>query len=315
MGVLPGFLPGFSEVGDEKARGVFEESWKGSLPPQPGAHAMEMIKAAGEGRLRALYLAGENPLLNYPESDYTQKALESLDFLVVQDLFLTPTARLADVVLPVASFAEKKGTYTSFERRVQALSPALPVMEGAKTDLEIVCELSRRMGYAMQASGPEEVLKEISMLVPLYAEINYDALGEGGKIVASPPGGTQKSYSFVPLETAEPAGGMDGDYPLLLRTGSMLFHSGSLSTHAPALNEIGSGGWVEVSPADAGTYGLGEGQKVMVASRKGSLEAKVKISRKQAKGIVYIPCHFASHPVNRLTSRDLTPTRVKLEKV
>jgi NADH-quinone oxidoreductase chain G len=315
MGVLPGFLPGFNEVGDEKARRVFEEAWKVSLSPHPGSNAMEMIKAAAEGRLRALYIAGENPLLNYPESEYTQKALDSLDFLVVQDLFLTPTARMADVVLPVASFAEKRGTYTSFERRVQPLSPALPALEGARTDLDIFCELSRRMGYDIPASGAEEVMKEISSLVPLYADINYDDLGAKGKLLASLPGGTPNRYSFTPLETAEPSGGADGDYPLLLRTGSMLFHSGSLSSHAPALNEIGPGGRVEVSPADARTFGLGEGQKVKVASRKGSLEATVKISRKQAKGMVYIPCHFASHPVNRLTSRDLTPTWVRLEKM
>ena len=222
---------------------------------------------------------------------------------------------MADVVLPVASFAEKRGTYTSFERRVQALSPALPVLEGARTDLDIFCELSRRMGYDMPASGAEAVMREISSLVPLYADINYDDLGAQGKLLASPPGGAPNRYRFTPLETAEPSGGADGDYPLLLRTGSMLFHSGSLSSHAPALNEIGPGGRVEVSPADARTFGLGEGQKVKVTSGKGSLEAMVKISRKQAKGMVYIPCHFASHPVNRLTSRDLTPTRVRLEKV
>ncbi len=313
MGALPGFLPGFRDVGDEKARGVFEEAWKVSLSPRPGVNAMEMIKAAGEGKLRALYLAGENPLLAYPESEYTRKALESLDFLVVQDMFLTPTARLADVVLPVASFAEKRGTYTSFERRVQALAPALPVLDGARTDLQIICELSRRMGYTMPASGPEEVMQEIGTLVPLYADINYDDLGNKGKMVASP--GTPERYSFTPLEMAEPAGAADGDYPLRLRTGSMLFHSGSMSTHSPALNQLGSGGWVEVSPADAGTFGLEEGQKVMVTSSRGSLEAKVKISRKQVKGMVYMPCHFASHPVNRLTGRDLAPTRVRLEKV
>lgn len=315
MGVLPDFLPGFGDVGDEKARGVFQEAWKVTLPSRPGAHALEMIKSAGEGRLRALYLAGENPLLNYPESDYTRKALESLDFLVVQDMFLTPTARLADVVLPVASFAEKKGTYTSFERRVQGLHPAVPMMEGTKTDLEIFCELSRRMGYAMQASGPEEVMKEIGSLVPPYADISFEALGSEGCHIASTPGCAPARYHFIPLEHAEPARGTDDGYPLLLRTGSMLFHSGSLSTHSPALNEIGSGGRVEVSPADARTYNFAEGQKVQVISPKGAIEATIKISRKQAQGIVYIPCHFADHPVNRLTSRDLTPTRVKLEKV
>lgn len=313
MGVLPGFLPGFGSVEDEKARGAFEEAWKISLSPRPGANAMDMIKAAAEGRLRALYLAGENPLLTYPESDYTHKALESLDFLVVQDMFLTPTARLADVVLPVASFAEKRGTYTSFERRVQMLTPALPVLEGARTDLEIFCELSRRMGYVMPASGPEEVMQEINALVPLYGDMTYGSLGDKGKMAVTP--GAPKSYSFTPLDSAEPAGGTDGDYPLLLRTGSMLFHSGSLSTHSPALNEIGPGGRVEVSPADAGILGLGEGQKVKITSAKGSLEATVTISRKQVKGMVYMPCHFASHPVNRLTGRDLAPTRVRLEKV
>jgi NADH-quinone oxidoreductase chain G len=315
MGVIPGFLPGFDEVGDDKTRGRFEEAWKVTLPARPGQNAMEMITSSAEGRLHALYLAGENPLLNYPESEYTRKALESLDFLVVQDMFLTPTARQADVVLPVASFAEKRGTYTSFERRVQALSPALPVLEGVKTDLEIFCELSRRMGHAMKTTGPDDVMKEISSLVPLYANISCESLGAGGRLVPSPPAGPRTSYSFVPLEHAEPARGTDGDYPLLLRTGSMLFHSGSLSTHAPALNELGSGGRVEVSPADARAYGLGDAEKVLVTSRMGSLEAKVKISRKQAKGMVYIPCHFAAHPVNRLTSRELVPTWVKLEKM
>ena len=167
----------------------------------------------------------------------------------------------------------------------------------------------------MQAAGPGDVMREIGSLVPLYADISCESLGAGGRLVPSPPGGGRTSYSFVPIEHAEPARGIDGDYPLLLRTGSMLFHSGSLSTHSPALNEIGPGGWVEVSPADAGTFGLNEGQKVKITSRKGSLEAKVKISRKQVKGMVYMPCHFASHPVNRLTSRDLTPTWIRLEKV
>jgi predicted molibdopterin-dependent oxidoreductase YjgC len=179
--------------------------------------------------------------------------------------------------------------------------------------MEIFCELSRRMGYVMQVSGPEEVMKEISSLAPLYADITYDDLGDKGKMVASPA--APKSYRFTPLEIAEPAGAADGDYPLLLRTGSMLFHSGSLSTHSPALNEIGPGGRVEVSTADAGTFGLGDGQKVKITSSKGSLEAKVTISRKQVKGMVYMPCHFASHPVNRLTGRDLTSTWVRLEKV
>jgi NADH-quinone oxidoreductase chain G len=315
MGVLPGFLPGFSEVADENARGLFEKAWKVSLPAQPGKSALDMIQSAGEGKLKALYVAGENLLLNYPDSDHTRKALESLEFLVVQDMFLTPTARMADVVLPVASFAEKKGTYTSFERRVQALSPAVPVLEGVKTDLEIFCELSRRMGPAMQASGPEVVMKEIGSLVPLYADSCCEALEAEGRLLSSPPGGTRTSYSFVPIEHAEPARGSDAAYPLLLRTGSMLFHSGSLSTHAPALNEVGPGGLIEVSPADAKAFGFAEGQNVLVRSRTGSLEARVKISRKQVHGIVYIPGHFASHPVNRLTSKDLTPTRVKLEKV
>ena len=198
MGVLPGFLPGFSEVGDDKARGRFEEAWKVTLPARPGQNAMEMITSATEGRLHALYLAGENPLLNYPESEYTRKALESLDFLVVQDMFLTPTARQADVVLPVASFAEKKGTYTSFERRVQALSPALPVMEGVKTDLDIFCELSRRMGHVMQAAGPEDVMREIGSLVPLYADISCESLGAGGRACAVPAGRRANELQLCP---------------------------------------------------------------------------------------------------------------------
>ena len=324
MGALPHLLPGFGEVSDEQARKPFEKAWKTSIPSQPGQSALEMLVRAEKGDIRALYLVGENPVVTYPDTAQTVKALESLDFLVVQDLFLTPTAKCADVVLPAASFAEKSGTYTNVERRVQKLNRGLAKLAGVKTDLEIFGELSRTLGYEMPASVPEEVMREIGTLVPFYAGMDYSRLGEEGLIWGSPTGGKETCLyadklskgkaRFIPVEVDERMLESDKDYPLLLLTGCVLFHSGSLSTRSPELNQVGPGGWVEMNPADAGTYGLTDGQSVRVTSRNGQIAATVKINKKQTKGTVFIPYHYESQPVHTLTSKDLRPTFVDIKK-
>jgi NADH-quinone oxidoreductase subunit G len=324
MGALPSLLPGFEDVSDEKVRSSFEEAWKTSIPSQPGKSALEMFAGAEKGSINALYLVGENPVVTYPDTAQTIKALESLDFLVVQDLFLTPTAKYADVVLPAASFAEKRGTYTNFERRVQKLNCGLNRLEGVKTDLEIFGELSLRMGYEMNTSTPEEVMREIGMLVPLYAEVNYSRLGEEGIVWGSPNGGKETTLygeklsrvkaRFIPVESDEAMPEPDKDFPLLLFTGSIIFHSGSLSTKSPELNQVGPGGWVVMSLEDARDYQLTDGQPVFVRSKRGEIALKVKINKKQTKGTVFIPYHFESQPVNTLTSKDLRPTFIEIRK-
>lgn len=316
MGALPSLLPGFREVSEEKTRKAFGEAWKASIPLQSGQSALEMLLHAEKGDLNALYLVGENPVVSYPDTAQTIKALESLDFLVVQDLFLTPTAKCADVVLPAAGFAEKSGTYTNFERRVQKLNCGLKRLEGVKTDLEIFGELSIRMGYEMSASTPEEVMKEISTLVPLYADVNYSRLDEGGIVWGSPNGEKLPKVKarFIPVEFDEAMPGPDKDFPLLLHIGSVLFHSGSLSTRSPELDQVGPGGWVAMNPEDAAKYQLADGQSVWVTSRQGEILLTVKFNKKQAKGTVFIPYHFESQPVNTLTSKDLRPTFVNIRQ-
>jgi len=324
MGALPHLLPGYQEVSDEKVRGTFEEVWGISIPSQVGQGALEMLLSAEKGNIKGLYIVGENPVVTYPDSAQTKKALGALDFLVVQDLFLTPTARCADVVLPVASFAEKRGTYTNFERRVQRLQCGLNKLEGVKTDLEIFTELSLKMGYEMKVSTSEGVMQEINGLVPLYAEIKYPLLSEEGvqwslpsdkkKVSLYSRGSPLGKYRFIPVVGDEMAQEPDEEYPLLLLTGSILFHSGSLSTKSPQLNQVGSGGWVEISPEDASKYQLQDGQAILVRSKEGEINAQVKISKKQVKGTVFIPYHFESQSVSLLTSKNLHPTFVELKK-
>jgi formate dehydrogenase alpha subunit len=314
MGVIPHLLPGYQEVSVEKVRGKFEKAWSGSIPAKPGQSALEMLLNAERGKIKALYLLGENPVITYPDTTQTRKALESLDFLVVQDLFLTPTARYTDVVLPVASFTEKTGSYTNFERRIQRLHCGLNKLEEVKTDLEILAELSRKMGYEMGVSEPGEVMREISELVPLYAGLDHAKLGKEGIKLSPSNGGNKVKARFIPVEFDEKLQEPDKGYPLLLTTGSVLFHSGSLSTKSPELNQVGPGGWVEISPEDASEYQLTDGQEVFVRSKRGEIKLKAKISNKQMKGMVFIPYHFESQPVNLLTSKDLTPTFVEIKE-
>jgi predicted molibdopterin-dependent oxidoreductase YjgC len=269
-----------------------------------------MLANAEKGTLKGLYLAGENPLVTYPDTAQTQKALESLEFLVVQDQFLTPTAKLADVVLPVASFAEKSGTFTNFERRVQKLTPGIEQLEGVKTDLAIFNELSRLMGYELNADSPDQVMQEIRQLVPLYEPADYNALGTEGIVLKA--GGIKGR--FLPVESDGRIPAKSESYPLVLLTGSILFHSGSLSTHSPELNQISPGGWVEIAPQDARNFQLDDGQPVVITSPRGTIESTVKINRKQSPGMVFVPYHFEDQPVNRLTGKDLSLTYVTLQK-
>ncbi len=269
-----------------------------------------MLLNAERGAIKALYLVGENPAVTYPDTTQTQKALEALEFLVVQEMFLTPTAQQADVVLPVASFAEKGGTYTNFERRVQRLNPGLRQLEGTKTDLAILNGLSQVMGYEMNASAPEQVMEEIRQMVPLYNPVDYVHLGTDGVVLEDEP----VKPRFIPVEGNGKVPKGDSSYPLLLRTGTSIFHSGSLSTRSPELNQIGPGGWIEIAPEDARHYQLEDDQSVVVTSPRGTVELKVKISRNQTAGAVFIPYHFAAQPANRLTGKDLLPTYVTLQK-
>ena len=255
MGALPSFYPGYWRVDDQAAKERFEEAWGRSLSAKPGLTVTEMIGAAQKGRLKALYIVGENPVLSEPDTNHTTEALSELETLVVQDIFLTETAQLADVVLPAASFAEKSGTFTSTERRVQRVRKAIDPPGAARPDWEIVSALSARLGYSMSYENSAEIMAEIARLTPTYGGISHARLGSGGiQWPCWDPGhpGTPILHKgrfsrgrgkFHVVHDGPPAELPTSAYPILLTTGRVLehWHTGSMSHRIPRIGVTRSG--------------------------------------------------------------------------
>lgn len=321
MGALPDMLPGYQPVIDPTVRRKFEEAWARSLPEKPGLTAIEIFHAAIEGKIRGLYIMGENPALSDPNIRQTKRALEAVEFLVVQDIFLTQTAKYADVVLPGASFAEKDGTFTSTERRVQKVRKALLPPGEAKEDLQIICELSSRMGYSMRYSGASEVMDEIAGLTPIYGGISHSRL-DGGGLQWPCPGSAHPGTPFLhkdrftrglgkfhPTPFREAAELPDEEFPLLLSTGRVLhhFHTGTLSRRVAGLEALSPPGLVEVNPEDAKELGILDGDEVLVESRRGQVKAKAAVTGRTRRGTVFMPFHFRETPANVLTNDALDP--------
>ncbi len=326
MGVTPAFLPGYGEVKDAAERSRWEKAWNVSLPDEPGRGALSILQAAEEGKVKGLYLVGENPLLDYPDPARTRKALSSLEFLVVQDCFLTATASLAHVVLPAVTFAEKEGTFTNVDRRVQRVRPAVPPPGQAKSDLWIFSSLAREMGHHWGAISARSVNEEIRSLLPLYGGIGFARLdspeNQAGLQWPCPsedhPGTPLLYQSGFPggkarLTPAESEKAEAGDSFVLL-TGPTMFHSGSLSTLSPGLARLQGENLVLIHPTDARSLGIEEGQKVTLQSGNGKLTLKVSLSPKAAPGVLFVPYHFENGG-NDLSGWDLRPSRVKLEKL
>ncbi len=326
MGVTPSLLPGYADLRDAAERGRFEKAWKMTIPENPGMGALDILQAAEEGRTKGLYIVGENPAVTYPDADRTKKALAALDFLVVQDCFLTETASLAHVVLPAVTFAEKEGTFTNVERRVQRVRPALPPLGEARPDLWIFQELAKAMGTSFGRFSPKSVMDEVRSLVPLYGGMEYSRLDKSSGLQWPCPSpdhpGTpilyQKDFPrgrarFIPAFFEEERG--ESEFPYFLITGPTLFHSGSLSTMSPGLLRIRGQTYVEVHPADAARLGLTDYQEVILESKHGKITVKAAISEKTAPGVLFVPYHFGLHGGNQLTGRDLRIPHVKLEKI
>jgi len=326
MGVVPGLLPGYGDVKDPAERGRFEKAWKMSLPAEPGMHALEILGAVETGALRGLYIVGENPLVNYPHAGRTQKALAALDFLVVQDCFLTETAALAQVVLPAVTFAEKAGTFTNAERRVQGVRPALKPMGEARPDLWILQELAKKMGAPIGPPSAEDVRQEIRSLVKSHAGMDSGRLeGPHGLQWPCPsadhpgtpilyadgfPGGKAR-FAPSPGQGEE---GENSDFPFTLLTGPVLFHSGSLSTKSPGLLKVYGESRVEISSKDAEKLSMADGDTVMIESRLGRVQVRLRISAKTAPGVLFLPYAFGGKGGHQLTGWDLQRTRVRLSK-
>jgi predicted molibdopterin-dependent oxidoreductase YjgC len=280
-----------------------------------------MMDAAGRGTIKSLYIIGENPMVSDPDLNHAKKSLKRLEFLVVQDIFLTETAELAHVVLPSASFAEKEGTFTNTERKVQRVRKAVSPPGQAREDREIIAEIARRMGYAMQYDDARSIMEEIGRVTPSYCGIHYDRLEKDG--IYWPCTGTDHPGTpclhmdqftcglgvFHAVEWIPPAETPDSGYPLYLTTGRVLYqyHTGTMTMKTDGLNTLAPECFVEISQKDADEAGFEDGELLRVASRRGQIRAKARISDKAVTGTVFIPFHYAEAAANVLTHSALDP--------
>jgi len=323
MGALPNLLPGYQAVINPDLRHKFEDLWGCSLPDKPGLTVVEMMNAALEGRIKAMFIMGENPCLSDPDIQHVVQALEALDFLVVQDIFLTETAALADVVLPASSSLEKDGTFTNTERRVQRIRKAVNPPGLARPDWSILAELGCRMGYAGQFaySDPSAVMEEASRVTPIYGGISYDRLDDGGLRWPCPtrehPGTvflhkgqfTRGKGLFIPVTYRPSAELPDLEYPFILTTGRILchYHTGTMTRRVADLNVLRGEELVEINPADGSALGIQDGELVEVASRRGRVRARARTTERSPPGVVFMTFHFSETPTNLLTNPALDP--------
>jgi formate dehydrogenase alpha subunit len=318
MGALPNVYPGYQPVNNESVWKKFQQAWGANLNPEPGQKLTEMLPAAIEGKIKAMYIMGENPVLTDPDSQHIIKALNSLDFFVFQDIFLNETAELADVVLPAASFAEKDGTFTNTERRVQRVRKAIEPIGESKPDWWIVSEIAKRMGVkGFEYHSASEIMDEIARLTPSYRGISYKRLDEGSlqwpcpsddhpgtcimhSEVFSRPNG--KGY-FVPLKYRPPVETISDEYPLMLMTGRRLYHyHATMTRKVEVLNILMPEELVQINPWDAELLGINSGDMVRVTSQQGEVEVRAKVTTAVPVGMVAMAFHFAECPTNRLIS-------------
>jgi formate dehydrogenase major subunit len=324
MGALPNKLTGFQDVEDEALRGKFERLWGAKIPPKNGWHLTDMFMAMERRELRALYVIGENPAQSEADSGHALHLLEGLDTLIVQDLFLTRTAKLADVVLPAtAGFAESEGTVTNSERRVQRVRRAVAAPHGVRDDIEILCALARRLGRDLGDPTPEELWNELRQVSPMHAGMSYarlEALGGiqwpcpdesspgtpflHGRLWQEPRGGPPAP--FHPVEQEPPLDVLDERFPLRLTTGRRLesFNTGVQSQSYPS--PLRRGETVDLSPSDATRLKIKDGEEVRVSSRRGAVNAPVRIDPKLRPGLVFMTFHFPDQVDTNVLTIDAT---------
>jgi len=325
MGGLPNVYTGYQPVTSPEARAKFAAAWGvKTLPDQVGLTVTEMTGGALEGRVRALYVVGENPMVSDPDINHVRAGLQALDFMVVQDIFMTPTAELAHVVLPATSYAEKDGTFTATDRRIQRIRAAIPPVGQSKPDWQIICELAQRMGAPgrWDYAHPSEIMAEIASLTPSYAGVSYARLELVGGLQWPCPSpdhpGTPILHTtrftrglglFQPQEYTPPAEEPDEEYPFILTTGRTMFqyHTGTMTRRSEKLAQEVPLSYLEVNPADAQTMGVRHGQMVHVRSRRGELDTQAFVTPRVPPGVVFMPFHFAEAAANVLTNRALDP--------
>jgi formate dehydrogenase major subunit len=323
MGGLPNVYTGYQPVTSLDALKKMKAAWGvEALSDKVGLTVTKMVPAALEGTMKALYIIGENPLVSDPDLNHAEKCLTNLDFLVIQDIFMTETAQIADVVFPSACFAEKEGTFSNTERRVQRVRKAVDPPGEAWDDWRITCEIAKRMGSSvMSYPDSNAIFEEIAKVTPSYGGITYDRIENEGLHWPCPtpdhPGTpilhgenfTRGLGMFHAIDYIPPAENIDDDYPMYLTTGRVIYHyhTGTMTRKSEGLNDRSPESFVEISAKDAERYHLGDGSMAKISSRRGEIEARVTISDKAVAGTVFIPFHFAEAAANRLTNAALDP--------
>lgn len=318
MGALPNVYPGYQNVNNEETRAKFERAWGVPLSGEIGLKIPEMFDRANRGELKAMYILGENPVLSDANSNHIRAGLEQLEFLVVQELFMTETAQYADVILPGASFAEGDGTFTNTERRVQRVRKAIEPLAGL-ADWQTVSELLTRMGMPAAYRDPSEIFDEMAALTPSYAGISYQRIEKEGMHWPCPhpahPGTpilhvgafSRGKGSFQAIDHVPPGEMPDEDYPFLLSTGRVLQHYNVTTAYSPGIMALWNEEHAWVNPEDAHSLGVETGGTVRVASRRGELETKIQVTDRVPPGMVWMSFHHAQSPANALTSHFLDP--------
>lgn len=328
MGALPDVYPGYQNVTDPEIREKFEEKWGVPLSSEVGLTIVEMMNKAAEGEIRALYFMGENPMISDPNINHVEEALKTLEFLVVQDIFLTETAKLADVVLPSRGSLEKDGTFTNTERRIQRVRKVIEPHPNTKDDWEIIGLVAEKIGYEnLRYNDVWDILREINEVTPIYKGIIPERvyLQLQWPCPSEDHPGTEYLHkgmfsrgkgSFTPVDFTLPAELPDREYPFILSTGRILFHyhTGTMSRRSAALNAFHDEAYIEISVEDARVLGIQDNEIVKVSTRRGEIEIKATISERVLPGSVFIPFHFSEAPANILTNDALDP-RAKIPEL
>lgn len=326
MGGLPNVFTGYQAVADEAARAKFSEAWGCSLSKVPGLTITDMIPAILEGKLKGLYVIGENPKLSDPDWNHLNHALKELEFLVVQELFLSETAQVADVIFSASALAEKEGTFTNTERRCMKFDQAIEPLGQTLPDWEIISKLATAMGYPMHYKCTQEIFAELAALTPSYAGISYARMGHDGLQWPCPtpdhPGTVymhKERFSrglgkFHPVIYQPPAEKPDKEYPFSLTTGRMFahFHTGTMTRTSPHLDIEQTDGYVEINPQDAQSLQIKEGDILTINSRRGELDVPARLTDKINQGTLFLPIHFGENAANILTSSDAVDPLAKI---
>ncbi|MCL5782638.1 MAG: formate dehydrogenase subunit alpha [Candidatus Thermoplasmatota archaeon] len=329
MGCVAGSLPGYQPYLNPEVRAKFESRWNRKLPGFTGWKSVDMIEAGMKGLIRFMYISGENTVRSHPDSSYVAESFRKLDFLVVQDIFMTETAEYADVVLPVASSFEKSGTFTNTERRVQLLNPLFSPPGLAKPDWQIYSLLAAKLDYDMEFESPAIIMDEVAALVPIYAGISHARLQQDGlqwPVTTPEDPGTKTLHvgkfingngKFRILRWREPDKVSEYTHPYVLITGRQRehYHTATMTSRSQIINELEKGGLVEMNNEDMRNEGIEEGEKVEIISQAGHIYTKVKSSGDLPRGVMFTTFHYADLPTNVLTSRVFDgPTRTPAYK-